>query len=105
MMDILSGVKPLIVDVRQNRSSPPAIHVPTLVVHLSDDRLINIGCGRHLGEHIVGATFVEVPGATEKAEPKKKEIVLGISDGMNVEVASGLEKGSKVLERPPKKIS
>jgi HlyD family secretion protein len=50
-------------------------------------------------------TFVEVPGATEKVEPKKKEIVLGISDGMNVEVASGLEKGSKVLERPPKKIS
>jgi len=50
-------------------------------------------------------TFVEVPGATEKAEPKKREIVLGISDGMNVEVASGLEKGSKVLERPPKKIS
>jgi hypothetical protein len=50
-------------------------------------------------------TFVEVPGATEKAEPKKKEIVLGISDGMNVEVARGLEKGNKVLERPPKKIS
>jgi HlyD family secretion protein len=50
-------------------------------------------------------TFVEVPGATEKAEPKKKEIKLGISDGMNVEVASGLEKGNKVLERPPKKIS
>jgi len=24
---------------------------------------------------------------------------------MNVEVASGLQKGSKVVERPPKKIS
>jgi class 3 adenylate cyclase len=41
----------------------PAIHVPTLVVHLSDDRLIHIGCGRHLAEHIAGATFVEVPGS------------------------------------------
>jgi HlyD family secretion protein len=50
-------------------------------------------------------TFVEVPGANEKDEPKKKEIKLGISDGMNVEIASGLEKGSKVVERPPKKIS
>jgi HlyD family secretion protein len=50
-------------------------------------------------------TFVELPGATEKAEPKKKEVKLGISDGMSVEVTSGLEKGSKVIERPPKKIS
>ncbi len=50
-------------------------------------------------------TFVEVPGAREKDEPKKKEIKLGISDGMNVEVTSGLEKGNKVVERPPKKIS
>jgi len=45
------------------RAVLPAIHVPTLVVHLSDDRLINIGCGRHLAEHIAGASFVEVPGS------------------------------------------
>jgi pimeloyl-ACP methyl ester carboxylesterase len=45
------------------RAVLPAIHVPTLVVHLSDDRLINIGCGRHLAENIAGATFVEVSGA------------------------------------------
>lgn len=50
-------------------------------------------------------TFVEVPGASEKDEPRKKEIKLGISDGMNVEVASGLDKGARVIERPPKKIS
>lgn len=50
-------------------------------------------------------TFVEVPAAKEGDEPKKKEITLGISDGLNVEVASGLEKGGKVVERPPKKIS
>lgn len=49
--------------------------------------------------------FVELPGARPKDEPKKTEIKLGISDGMNVEVASGLEKGVKVVERPPKKIS
>ena len=40
-----------------------AIHVPTLVVHLTGDRLINIGCGRHLAEHIDGAQFVEAEGS------------------------------------------
>ncbi len=49
--------------------------------------------------------FVEIPGADPKDEPKKVEIKLGISDGMNAEVLSGLQKGSKVVERPPKKIS
>jgi HlyD family secretion protein len=49
--------------------------------------------------------FVEVPGADPKAEPQKKEIQVGISDGLTVEVAGGLEKGAKVVERPPKKIS
>ena len=50
-------------------------------------------------------TFVELPGAKEKDEPKKVEVKLGISDGMNAEIASGLTKGAKVVERPPKKIS
>jgi HlyD family secretion protein len=47
---------------------------------------------------------VELPGATEKEEPKKTEIQVGISDGLNVEIVSGLKKGDKVVERPPKKI-
>jgi multidrug efflux pump subunit AcrA (membrane-fusion protein) len=33
------------------------------------------------------------------------EIKTGISDGLNVEVLSGLKKGDKVVERPPKEIS
>jgi len=49
--------------------------------------------------------FVEIPSANPKQEPKKTEVKLGISDGMNAEVLSGLAKGSKVVERPPKKIS
>ncbi len=48
---------------------------------------------------------VEIPAADPKAEPKKVEIKIGISDGMNAEVVSGLSKGMKVVERPPKKIS
>ena len=50
-------------------------------------------------------TTVEVPGATPKEQPKKVEIKTGISDGLNVEVLTGLKKGDKVVERPPKEIS
>lgn len=49
--------------------------------------------------------FVELPGPDPKAPPKKTEITLGISDGLNVEVLSGLAAGQKVVERPPKEIS
>src|SRR5512143_1034074 len=51
-----------------------------------------------------GKASVELPGATEKAEPTKKEIKTGLSDGMNVEVAEGLREKDLVVERPPKKI-
>src|SRR5262249_26366614 len=37
-----------------------AIHVPTLVLHSSNDRLVDIGCGRHLAAHIPGARFIEI---------------------------------------------
>lgn len=50
-------------------------------------------------------TTVEIPGAEPKAEPKKVEIKTGVSDGLNVEIVSGLKKGEKVVERPPKEIS
>jgi HlyD family secretion protein len=48
---------------------------------------------------------VELAGGDPKAPPKKSEIKTGISDGLNVEVVSGLKKGDKVVERPPKEIS
>ena len=50
-------------------------------------------------------TTVEVPAADPKAEPKKVEIKTGVSDGLNIEIVSGLKKGEKVVERPPKEIS
>src|SRR5262245_58891793 len=50
-------------------------------------------------------TYVELPGANPKDPPKKTAIRLGISDGLNVEVAEGLTMGAKVLERPPKKLT
>ncbi len=52
-------------------------------------------------------TWVELPGdeRDQKAPPRKQDVVLGISDGLNVEVVSGLKKGDKVVQRPPKEIS
>ena len=47
---------------------------------------------------------VEIPGSDPKS-PKKVDIKTGISDGLNVEVLSGLRKGDKLVERPPKEIS
>ena len=40
----------------------PALHVPTLVLHRSGDRPINIAHGRYLAQHIPGARFVELSG-------------------------------------------
>ena len=50
-------------------------------------------------------TTVELATGDPKAEPKKVEIKTGVSDGLNIEVVSGLKKGDKLVERPPKEIS
>jgi class 3 adenylate cyclase/pimeloyl-ACP methyl ester carboxylesterase len=44
------------------RSFLPTVHVPTLVIHRTGDRAIPVDAGRYLGEHIPGASFVELPG-------------------------------------------
>ncbi len=48
-------------------------------------------------------SFVEIPEGSKKV-PKKVEVKLGLSDGLNVEVLSGLKENDKVVERPPKEI-
>jgi HlyD family secretion protein len=50
-------------------------------------------------------TYVELPSANPKEQPKKVEVKTGISDGLNIEIVAGLKKGDKVVERPPKEIS
>jgi HlyD family secretion protein len=50
-----------------------------------------------------GKSTVEVPGPAEAA-PVKKQIKVGLSDGINVEVVDGLKQKDNVVERPPKKI-
>ena len=50
-------------------------------------------------------TSVEVATGDPKAQPKKVDVKTGVSDGLNIEIVSGLKKGEKVVERPPKEIS
>jgi len=52
---------PLVADF-DVRAVLPTIHVPTLVVHHSDDPSIPPALGRYVADHIEGAKYVELPG-------------------------------------------
>ena len=51
-----------------------------------------------------GKATVEVPGRRRRRARSRRTIKVGLSDGMNVEVAEGLKEKDLVVERPPKKI-
>jgi HlyD family secretion protein len=51
-----------------------------------------------------GKATVEVPGAKDGDAPVKRNVVTGLSDGLNIEIVSGLAEKDVVVERPPKKI-
>lgn len=44
------------------REALPLVQAPTLVMHRHGDRVVNVGAGRYLAEHIKGARFLELPG-------------------------------------------
>ncbi len=48
--------------LRDVRALLPTLAVPTLVAHRAGNRFIRVGAGRHLAEHIPGATYVELSG-------------------------------------------
>jgi HlyD family secretion protein len=50
-------------------------------------------------------TYVEIPGVGPEAEPQKVEVELGLSDGLHVEIVSGLSEGDQVVQRPPREIT
>lgn len=47
---------------RDVRPLLPTLALPTLVLHRGGNRLIRVGAGRYLAEHIPGAKYVELPG-------------------------------------------
>ncbi len=54
-----------------------------------------------------GKRFVEIPDNGDKkgeTKTRKVEIQTGLSDGLNIEILSGLKEGEKVVERPPREI-
>jgi class 3 adenylate cyclase len=40
----------------------PSIHVPTLILHRTHDRVVNVRSARWLAEHLPGSRYVEMPG-------------------------------------------
>lgn len=44
------------------RAILPAIRVPTLVLHRSQDAMVPVEAGRYVAEHVPGSRFVELPG-------------------------------------------
>jgi len=50
-----------------------------------------------------GKATVEVPGIGDAA-PTKKDVKVGLSDGIQIEIVEGLKEKDAVVERPPKKI-
>ncbi len=40
----------------------PSVHVPTLVIHRTDDQCLKVEEGRYVAERIPGAKYVELPG-------------------------------------------
>jgi pimeloyl-ACP methyl ester carboxylesterase len=73
----------------------PALSVPTLVLHREGDRLIELGAGRYLAEHIPNATFVALPGDdhlffvgdTDAIVDEIEEFLTGARSGAEGEVA------------------
>jgi class 3 adenylate cyclase len=56
---LLLGEMSRVVDVR---SLLPNVTVPTLVMHRTGDRVVEVGNGRYLADRIAGARWVELPG-------------------------------------------
>jgi pimeloyl-ACP methyl ester carboxylesterase len=62
------------IDVRPILES---IHVPTLVLQRSGDRITYAQAGRYLAEHIAGAKYVELPGTDHLVWVGDREAILG----------------------------
>ena len=51
-MNLLIDARPLV----------PSVHVPAVVLHQRRDRIIPVGCGRHVADHLPRCRYVEVEG-------------------------------------------
>lgn len=44
------------------RALLPRVEAPALILHRTHDMVVPVECGRYLGDHLPGATYVEMPG-------------------------------------------
>jgi class 3 adenylate cyclase len=58
---MIAGVVQMFLDL-DVRHVVPSVHVPALVLHRTRDRLVNVGNGRWLAEHLPNARLVELEG-------------------------------------------
>jgi class 3 adenylate cyclase len=58
---MMAGLVAMFLDL-DVRDVVPSVHVPALVLHRTRDRLVNIGNGRWLAEHLPNARLVELEG-------------------------------------------
>jgi pimeloyl-ACP methyl ester carboxylesterase len=75
----------------------PAIRVPTLVIHRTDDVLIDVEAGRSLAAHIPGAQYVELPGVDHLPFVGNAERVL--------EAVEGFLSGPRTRERSSRVVT
>ncbi len=62
---------------RRRRKLLPSIHLPTLVIHGTDDPLLPIRAGRATAELIPGAQFLAVPGMGHDLPPDAFPLLAG----------------------------
>ena len=69
----------------------PAIRVPTLILHRTDDRFVDVRNGRYIAERIPRARSVELPGADHFAWIGDTERVLAEIKTFLAELGAGVE--------------
>jgi DNA-binding SARP family transcriptional activator/pimeloyl-ACP methyl ester carboxylesterase len=75
------------------RAALPAVHVPTLVIHRSGDRINPPFCGRYIAEHIPGARYFEQPGDHVLRFAEGEEL-----ESMFAEIGDFLEASTPTLQ-------
>jgi class 3 adenylate cyclase len=71
----------------------PAIRVPTLILHRTDDRLVNVGSSRYITERVTTARGVELPGSdhfawigdAEAGLAEIREFIAGVQEGVEID--------------------
>lgn len=87
----------------------PAVRVPTLILHRSDERWFDVGNARYLAERIPGARLVELPGVDHvpwvgESEPVLREIELFLTGTRRRTRGGAHGFGASALTRREKEV-